>query len=289
MYDIIITWGRPAKDKHKPFNKEIIMKKLTAILLSIIMLLSAVSLAACSKDKISAKLVYENAKEKRLSLEAYEAKIVMNMDIGASGQDISIKSSMEYDIKADGVGSDSPVSYADIEMKILGQTVDVISYTEGEYVYVDTMGSQMKMLKDSAFGAGYNFEATVNDFEIDVPASILETAKTTTDKDGNYVLSFTFDGKEHADILKDFTNNVVSGLDSSLTEYTIAVGTVKYELVIDEDYTLKGIKLETTMALSAGGVSMTVAVAVDSEYVAFNDDVTVTPPEGYLDYEELIG
>ena len=128
----------------------------------------------------------------------------------------------------------------------------------------------------------------MNDFEIDVPASILETAKATTDKDGNYVLSFTFDGKEHADILKDFTNNVVSGLDSSLTEYTIAVGTVKYELVIDEDYTLKGIKLEASMELTSGGVSMTIDVAVDSEYIAFNDDVTVTPPEGYLDYEELI-
>ena len=264
------------------------MKKLTAIILSVIMLLSAVSLVSCSKDEISAKLVYENAKEKLLSREAYEANIVMDMELGTAGQDISVKSSMEYNIKADGIGSDSPVSYADIEMKILGQSVDVISYTEGEFVYVDTMGVKMKMLKDSELGSGYNFETTVNDFEIDVPASILETAKATADKEGNYVLSFTFNGTEHADILKNFTDNVVSGIDSSIENYTASVGKVKYELVISEDYTLKGIKLEAAMELISGGVSMTIDVAVESEYVAFNEDVTVTPPEGYLDYEELI-
>ena len=263
------------------------MKKLTAIILAAIMLLSAVSLASCKKEEVTAKLIYGKMTANLLSYDAYEANMAVNMDMGVAGQDVSIKTTMEYNIKADDMKSDSPIGYADIKMDMLGQTVEVTSYTEGDYVYITSMGEGMKLPKDSVLAADYNTSETINAYEIDVPAEILESTEYTTDEEGNYVLSFTFT-KDNVDILQELIDNILAGMEQSLSDFDFELGDVKYVLVADKDYAPKSMKMDMTMTISSQGVTMSVLCSVNCEYVAFGDAVIITPPEGYQNYEELI-
>ena len=260
------------------------MKKLTAIVLSVIMLLSAMSLASCAK--LTTASVYAKATEKLLELDSVEMTTSMTIDMSAAGQTISMD--MDYVIKSKGLKTEAPTAYADIKMSMLGQTVDIVAYAEGDYVYISAMGEGIKLPKDSDMAAGYDIEATMNAFEIDVPLEILEATEFVTDEEGNYILSFDLDGAEHADILKNFTDNVISGMDSSLSDYELSIGDVKYELVIGKDYMLKGMSIEMTMDITVEGITMTANVVAEGEYVAFGDSVTITPPEGYQSYEEWV-
>jgi hypothetical protein len=260
------------------------MKKLTAIVLSAILLLSAISLASCAKPTTAS--IYAKATEKLLDIDAVEMNTSMTIEMSAEDQTISMD--MDYGIKSKGRKTEAPTAYADIKMSMLGQTVDVTAYAEGDYVYISTMGEGIKLPKDSETAGGYDIEATMNAFEIEVPAQFLESTEFTTDEEGNYILSFTFNGNEHADILKKFTDNVMSGLGSSLSEYELSIGEVKYELVIDKDYMMKNMNLEMTMDITTSGITMKTSVTAEGEYVAFNDGVTITPPEGYQSYEEWV-
>ena len=210
----------------------------------------------------------------------------MTIDMSAEGQTVSI--GMDYGIKSKGLKTEAPIGYADIKMTMLGQSVDVTAYAEGDYVYISTMGEGIKLPKDSEAAAGYNIEATMSSFEIEVPLELLESTEFTADEEGNYVLSFIFDGNEHADILKTFTDNVMSGISASLSDYELSIGEVKYDLVIGKDYMLKNMNIEMAMDITVEGITMNVNVVSECEYVAFNESVTITPPEGYQSYEEWV-
>lgn len=261
------------------------MKRIVAIALTAIMLLAAVSLAACGKE--TTKSIYDKTNEKMLAVDAMEVKMDVQMDMTMAGQTIS--SDMSYVIKTTGAKSDSPVGYADIEMDMLGQKVNVVSYVEGDYVYIYTMGEGMKLPKDSELAADYDTEATLNAYEIDIPEEILEATEFTTDDDGNYVLAFDFNGQEHADALKSLTDSIMAGMDTTLSGYEATIGDVKYVITVNkDDFTLETMKLEMTMDMTVEGMDVAVKVVADSEYLAFGDSVTITPPEGYQDFEELV-
>ena len=263
------------------------MKKITAIILAAVMLLSALSLASCTKEEITAKLIYDKMNANLLALDAFEAKMSIEMDMGVAGQDVTVKTSMDYDIKADGIGTDAPVAYADIKIDMLGQTVRATSYTEGDYIYITSEGEGMKLPKNSELAADYDATTAINAYEIDIPDEMLEASAFTTDEEGNYVLSFAIGG-DRRDILDDLIKNIMSGMDASLSDYELEIGDVKYVLVADKDFAPKSMKMDITMNVTAQGMEMSIDCSASCEYLAFGDSVTVTPPEGYQDFEELV-
>ena len=193
------------------------MKKITAVMLAAIMILALASLAGCGATTTAG--VYARATEKMLSVDAYEAKMTIAMDWTVAGE--SITTAMDCVIKVDDVKTDSPTGYAEMKMDMLGGNMDVISYAEGDYIYVGYMGEGMKLLRDSELAADYDMLGAVGTYDINVPAELLEATELTTDEDGNYVLEFTFDGEEHADVLSALADNVLSEMDASFSDYDV--------------------------------------------------------------------
>ena len=76
-------------------------------------------------------------------------------------------------------------------------------------------------------------------------------------------------------------------MELSLSEFDLSLGEVKYTLIVDKTFMLKSMKLDMTMSVTTQGVTIEADVSVNGEYLAFDDAVTITPPEGYKNYPEI--
>ena len=137
------------------------MKRFISVLLTVLMLCSALFLSACSDDdrvttttkgdgngptpEGSQKLV-EDSIAKISDLDSYHA--VMTQNINVSMQGISMEMPINVDIKVTGAKTDDVRMYAIQDMEMMGETLITELYIEGDYIYLDSDGYQAKISKD---------------------------------------------------------------------------------------------------------------------------------------------
>ena len=259
------------------------MKRIAMLVLSVLLAVTAV-FTGCAE---TAGDVYRKAEEKMAGYNAIEAKIEMKTVITTAELEEPINTEMKYTVKTGNMKGDNPVAYADIVMTLLGRDMGITSYAEGDYVYVSLMGEGIKVPADSATASSYSGADVIDGYLLDMPDEMLESVELTETEDGASILSFSFDGDEYSEILEGITAGVMSGIASDMEGYELSIGQVSYVMTVEKDSDIKKIALTMDMDIGFGGQTMNAEVEAVIEYVAFDDDVKITPPEGYLDFPEV--
>ena len=259
------------------------MKRILAILMAMVLLCGACLLTACSdqsgddgkKDEpVDLYTVVKDATEKTLAATAYEAKSVFVMDTDMFGTQMKTTADliMKYNGKEVGVEGKSIVEMAGSKTE-----TPCAYYYDGAYMY-------MTML-----GGGYKIAATEEDFAEAVgnsgayitvlPKELFEGVTGTAD---NIVL--TVDDATLKNLYGEAIGELIGEEIDDLPDVTIKDG--KITISVKDGY-LAAFNVEYTCEIVSGEEdTVTYACSQTTEFVRYGD-VTVTPMEGYEDFEAV--
>lgn len=277
------------------------MKKLTAIGLIFVMLLSVFSLTSCGK--VTAYSLITDAQEKMNALDScdYDMDLSITMDMGIMGGKIEIPA--KVNIKGAGLTGENPVSLMTIEMGLLesifGDNTLVI-YTEGEWIYMVAGGEgrKEKIETDNTEEEQETLdvlEADINDLIQKIYSEeAMKDLEVIENEDGTRSVSMTVPDE----VLEDFCNSLLDLIakttaeteaESPIGEFSISNFvsdiTVDKEGYLSEDDS----SLDLTVKIAADeGISLSVTMNLEMSLAFKNPGtaVTVTPPEGYQDFPE---
>ena len=258
------------------------MRKTVSLLLVLLLVASALLFASCRKQQ-----PLMPAEKLQRAIDATQAcdalDMTTDMTIGVSVTGISMEIPMHMDVKVKGAQSDSPVASVDMSMEMLGMTMDIPMYIEGEWVYTTMLGESYKA---KATSDDTDYTQMAQSFVNDLPAELLEGKEMTVNADGSESVTVDVPPESFAQL---FTGALQLAGDTAGTSDDAGSATVKEATVT---YTLKdGLIRKCDMAFSMtvveDGVQLEMSVQASCTYNAFGDDVVITPPEGYLDYPEI--
>ena len=92
------------------------MKKLTAVALALVMLVSVFALTSC--EKVTAYSLVADAVAKTNALDSFEADMDIKMNVDVMG--ISMEMPIDCNIKAAGMQGENPVTASTMSMSLMG-------------------------------------------------------------------------------------------------------------------------------------------------------------------------
>ena len=256
------------------------MKKTLALLLALMLLVTSAAFVSCQKQETPAQRL-QRALDATQASDAIDATIEMTMEMSASGVYVEIPMSM--DVKTKGVHSKTPVSSVVMQMEMFGMTLEIPMYMEGEWVYTSMMGESYKTKIDEA---DTDYTALAQSFTNDLPASLLEGQTMTKNGDGSETVTIAVPSDTFTELFSEAMGLAgdTAGLDGEVGDVAVKDATVTITI---KDGLVRQYDMAYVMEMSAGGIATQMNVSTNCTYHAFGDDVTVTPPEGYLDYPEM--
>ena len=266
----------------------IMKKKLISLLLALTVLCTGLFLTGCGNEDVpeetKAKTAFEiidEALQKTQNLESMDAKIEMEMSMGADGFTMTIPMSIKImgkDLKAE-----KPVLSTVISMSMLGQSIEMEIYQEDQWAYMVMDEMKYKLnVKDATDELDYAENA---DYMLqEIPEELLKDVQPVTAADGSQTFTVNFPEETFDRIYDELIESVGSNMGTDIEDAKIsdAVATIT---VADGYVTVYD--LAFNMEMTAEGVSTTTAVKATCTYNNPGQPVTVTPPEGYQDFEEL--
>lgn len=259
------------------------MKRILAILMAMVLLCGACLLTACSgndskddgkKDEpVDLYTVVKNATEKTLAATSYEAKSVFVMDTDVFGTQMKTTADLVMKYNGKEVGAEGK---SIVEMAGSKTETPCEYYYDGEYLYMTMLGE------------GYKIAATDEDFAEEVgnsseyitvlPKELFEGVTGTADH-----IELTVDDATLKNLYGEAIGDMVG---EDLSKITTKGG--KITLSVKDGY-LATFNMEYTCDIVIGEEDpVTYAFSQTTEFVRYGD-VTVTPMEGYEDFEEMDG
>lgn len=263
------------------------MKKLTAVALTLVMLVSVFALTSC--EKVTAYSLVTDAVAKTNALDSFEAD--MNIAMGMSVMGVTMEVPMDYNIKAAGLKGENPVSFSTIDMSLMGATMTTESYMEGDWCYISVSGQNMKVKvgEDSEEYDGYaNIESAIKG----LPEEVLSEVEIVENEGGTKTVSVAIEDDKFAEIYKDFIDSMAASAtetNDSISDISITNATV--EITVDENGYVSVYKMAFDMNIDVetSGIVVGTEASVEMEITFKNPGtaVTITPPEGYQDFPEV--
>ena len=253
-------------------------RRILILALAAIMLFSA---SACGQ-KASAYDLYSDASAKLDGAKAVE----INMDASV----IMTYDEETVDITMSGVikelmHSETDVEFSaelDVDMAMLGMSVDMSMYFNGGYFYMDVMGQKVKMempLEEALE------QVQMNAIEFD-EAAIKESG--SVDKDGGKELSFVLDGAamtEMADKQVSGVLGTVGGAGLEGMEYNYE--DIAFTVFVDKGGNIKTTGMVMSFDMTMEGEHISAVIDMQLEYVAFDDDVKLDIPADLDSFVEV--
>ena len=253
------------------------MKKFLSVILALALVMS-VMLVSCKKE--TAESLVNGAMEKTNAHDAVEAE--MNMELVMSVMGMEMEMPIDMKIQAKDTKSEKPTTYTSMTMSFMGEDVSSEAYVEGDWVYSLTEGEGSKMSREEAeedIGA-----SAYSDILTEFPSEVFEGVEIVKNEDGTKTVEFTLTkeqlGEFYSELVDSFTET--AGGDES-TEVDISDAKVKITVKSGEIFEFV---MSFDMIMSVMGIEATAECTIDCDYVKFDDDVVITPPEGYLDFPE---
>lgn len=291
------------------------MKKLTAILLSLMMLLA---FASCDGDKgavssekasdVSSETQSENSSETssepvdpNAPLSADEVSsiiaageameesgdadlsmdIVMAIDMFGTSTTTSMKTNMVQ--KGQEVYTETIASSFGIEQK------DIVYFKDGKYYSISSVdgesdGYYMEMTYEEAFPEEESSAGTA--FALD--EETLAAAEITRAEDGSITVYYNGDDQEFIDSLKESFAESMAG-----EETEVSLTDAEYTIVFDKDYTVTSMKIgfKMLMVMESEGMELSMEYDIDMDITVNaygeNADITVPVPENLDSYEKF--
>jgi len=286
------------------------MKKLFALLLAFVMLLSAMTLAGCEKDDTDPSSPTSGNNENngdngnngnngnnenepvdlhalvsaamKKTNEATSMSAVMTMDMAMDVMGTKTETNMTFNIQASMADPEKPVISMAGTMNIMEQEMPYSYYYDGEWMYV------------LVYGEGYKMRASLEEFQqeaggtgelmVDLPKELFEGVTATTE-DGVTKVELT----ANSDAFKNLYNEMLKELFADvLGENTdpVVVDEVKIVVSVADGY-VKGFDMSFKASYTIGEDYIIYDVTESVVYESINEEVTPTPPEGYENFGEM--
>jgi hypothetical protein len=158
--------------------------------------------------------------------------------------------------------------------------MDLRIYMEDGWAYYDMLGMQYK---SSLTAAEQEYANMVNGLVAQADYDYLETAELIENSDGTVSVFIELD-----ETLANEIGKAAAGLMSSAgNDGDIKINNVKYEYVIDKNESLVKLNVVFDMDMTLEGMAVKADMTAHLVFKAFGKDVTITAPEGYLNYQEM--
>ncbi len=182
------------------------MKYIRILAASLVFLL-ALLMTGCGEDIYQE---YLNADEKMSMLEAVSGSIDYDIEMEAMGITMSVPITADY--KARMENNELAEMSMDMSYSLLGQEISASAYIDREYMYIDTLGTKVRMPFDTATASEY--ESMAEPALPELSEDILKNAERTVEN-GVVNVSVTFDGDLIKEQLIDMYSNSVSGMSDT--------------------------------------------------------------------------
>lgn len=260
------------------------MRKITALALCVLMVLSAFAFTSCAKEPTAYELVYE-AMEKMSALDSLELEQKMDMKMDMMGMTMDVPMSVK--IKGKHIKSDSPILRADMTTTMMETSVDSVVYIESGYVFLTSLSDSYKM-KLADVEQEYNVLEDLTSVFRCPAESVFEGVEIIKNDDGTRTVSLALTQEDYFAAYGDHSATLLGELG---LEGNASFTDIKIDITVNKEGYLCGFKMSCGIAVTVTEMGMdipvTATVAIDSKYYNFGANVTITPPEGYQDFEEL--
>ena len=265
-------------------------KRLISLLLALTVLCTGVMLTACGGNETvppetvvekSVADVINEALKKTEDLDSMSAVLQMEMNMATEGITMSVPITAK--IKTKDMKSDDPVASVVVTMSMFGEEMDIEMYQEGQWAYMVMGDVKYKGNAKDMEGELDYADSAYNMLE-EIPDELLKDVALVKAEDGSQSATITIPAEKFADIYDDLIESVNSETDLDLGEVKISDAVVKitiangYVTVCDIAFSIETIVEE---------LSSTTEVKTTLTYENPGQEVTITPPEGYQDFEEM--
>lgn len=273
--------------------------RILAFIMLAVIFASAFTLLSC-KEKTTYEIVSE-AITKTLSLESVDmdfdeyAKTTTEID----GKGVALTVESNHDMIVNGFNTDNAKFNVSSVSTLSGQAMRSKTYYDGEFYYVDSNDTKVKVEKDSEDALLLNSVKNAKTLIKQIPEELLtEIVLEEDEANGTKILELEIEDakfkeifKEYIDLQKDTLDSQYDGKYGDVVLKNVTNG--KISLLINEEgyiesYTVSS-KMIFTMEYYTGGNRYNIRIAVDNESsFKFNDigkKVTITPPDDLDKYK----
>lgn len=264
-------------------------KRIVALLLVLVVLCTGVVMTACGGSDVPPETVAKksvadlinDAMEKTSALDEMSAVMKMEFNMAMEGMTLSIP--ITVDMKAKDMMSENVTMSMVMNMALLGQEIEMEMYQEGQWAYV-VMGDMKYKSSVEDVGDELDYTDTVNDMLVEIPEELLNDLELVMEADGSQSLTISFSDEKFSEIYNDLIQAMNAEAGMEMGELKISDAVVKVT-VADGYVTVCDISF--TMEVTAEGVTTTMDAKASVTYENPGQPVTITPPEGYQDFEEI--
>ena len=254
-------------------------KRLFSLVLALCLLCCCGMLSGCTEK--SAAEVINTAVKNSEALDAIAAEMKLDMHMAMEG--ITMDIPMTMDIKATDLKKEKPTMYTKMTTSLVGQAVEMEMYQEGDWMYIATDGMNYKMNAAEA-AEEYDFSDDMDAMVQELPEELLKDVKLTKNEDGSQSVTVSIDGKKFSELYDDYIEDVNASADIEVGTPTIDNAVVT--ITVKDGY-VTVYAMDFDMTVTVEEISSTVKVKATITYKEPGKAVTVTPMEGYQDFEEM--
>ena len=252
-------------------------KKLLALFLSCLLL---VSITGCKKERTAKEVMQSSLKQSsNLKDSDFSGNASYSIDTGKEGSESNVNFKMNFDVKLQTVKKDQLKMSMTSMIQMLGQSIDMNSYYNDGYYYMNTNGTKQKMKMDLA---SIQKQVRSTTGQTTLPVKYYKDLKLS-EKDGNTVISYSINSDGLTKYVQDITSSmtaITGGSDSiKISSFT---GT---KTLNDQDIPLK--ETINMVMESNDGQAGKITLKLDLSYHNPGKSVTVTLPKDLNTYKEI--
>lgn len=260
------------------------MKKITSLLLAVLLLLSAMMFTSC--EHAEAYMAFTDAMKKTDSLDSYECNIKIDQQISAQGLYSSISAAAgytsEYNIKASGLNSDTPAYCGTMRVGFGSQKLDVSVYNKDGYAYYVIGQKKIKSDIKSAVSIDYNLSDMIDRITVELPEDVLKDVELIKNSDGTKTINLALSTEQFIASFKQLSEYV------SVTDNT-SIDDIRLSIIITADGYISRftITFKADVQFATYGIpSISTLITAEVEYVNPGTPVEVKLPDDLNDYTE---
>ena len=238
-----------------------------------------------------------NAAGKTLALDSYDAVMDISMGLDVMGTRISMP--MEYRIKTAGLAGTSPVRSETEIVTLLGTMTKTEAYTEGDWYYlrfISSAGGDAETMKIRLDENVSRKDFPDVSYVIKTPGKeLFSGAWIAEGDDGSRTVFFSVPGDAFADVYEglvdELSSSAAQGIFAQGGEISdLSITGAEVKITVDRNGYISdyGIRFDLGMTVKYQNLSVDTALSLDLALLLKDPgtEATVTPPDGYLDYEE---
>ncbi len=262
------------------------MKKLTSLLLILSLAFAVFSFASCGEADKESGSPYDNinsAITNTRNLDKFSCTVSTEITGEAMGYEVNLPRirNITYDMS----DPDSVVILAETTITEGDGSSTVQIYCEADWmwVYFSSDGSGYRIQIDKLKSV-VEYSQFLSNIIQTLPTDVLDDCVLTDNGDGSQSINLKLAPKKFMDVYNDAISSLVSDVVTVISNKMLNLDDATVSVTIADEY-VAAYSLEFSIAPSVFGLTADCSVKATVEYNAIGDDVAITPPEGYLDFQ----